>query len=155
MVMKRLAVGVIFFFSLAFPFLTWSGENQSAGPSDPVIREFTRFVNAERRSIGCPELIWDGKIAIVALKHSTDMVSRNFFDHINPDRKTPFERLKESKLDFSGAAENIALGPKTGREAFEVWMRSPGHRKNMLDNRFTRHGVGRLGVKWTHLLIKP
>jgi uncharacterized protein YkwD len=154
--MRRLAVpGMLFLLFLASPFQAWSGEDQGAGPSDPVIREFTRFVNAERRSIGCPELIWDGKVAVVALKHSTDMVSRNFFDHTNPDGKNPFERLKESKLDFSGAAENIAFGPRTGLEAFEIWMRSPGHRKNMLDGRFTRHGVGCLGNRWTHLLIKP
>ncbi len=95
------------------------------------------------RSTGCPELIWDRRVAGVALNHSADMVSRNFFDHTNPDGKNPFERLEESRLYFSSAAENIALGPKTGREAFDTWMRSPGHRKNMLDSRFTRHGVGR------------
>jgi uncharacterized protein YkwD len=156
MSMKRLAMPVLVLLFLAFPFLIYSAEDQgSTGPADPAIQEFIRFVNAKRRSIGCPELIWDGRVARVALNHSADMVSRNFFDHTNPDGKNPFERLEESKLDFSGAAENIALGPKTGREAFDTWMGSSGHRKNMLDTRFTRHGVGRVRDRWTHVLIKP
>jgi uncharacterized protein YkwD len=81
----------------------------------------------------------------IASDHSADMDSGNFFSHINPDGKGPFERLQGSNVAFSAAAENIALGPTTGREAYNNWMGSPGHRRNMLDCRFTRHGVGRVG----------
>ena len=154
--MKRLAVSVMVLLFLAFPLLVYSGEDQeSVGPADPAIQEFIRLVNGKRRSAGCPELIWDRKVARVAMNHSADMASRNFFDHTNPDGKGPFGRLKEARVDFSGAAENIAVGPKTGREAFDTWMQSPGHRKNMLDSRFTRHGLGRVKDRWTHVLIRP
>lgn len=154
--MKRLTLSIIVLLFFTFPFLIYSGPNQGdVDPQDPVIYEFIRYVNAKRRSIGSPELIWDRSIATVALNHSADMVIRNFFDHINPDGKDPFARLKESKLDFSCAAENIALGPKTGREAFDTRMHSPAHRKNIMDSRFTRHGVGRVKDRWTHVLIKP
>jgi uncharacterized protein YkwD len=131
------------------------GDQSSPGPADQTIQEFLRLVNAKRRSIGCPELKWDSQLALVALKHSRDMVSRNFFGHTNPDGKGPFERLQESKVVFSAAAENIASGPKTGRQVFETWLSSPGHRKNMLDCRFTRHGVAYVEGRWTHLLLKP
>jgi uncharacterized protein YkwD len=131
------------------------GEQSSPGPADPTIQEFLQLVNAKRRSIGCPELKWDSQLALVALKHSRDMVSRNFFGHTNPDGKGPFERLQESKVVFSAAAENIASGSKTGREVFEIWLNSPGHRKNMLNCRFTRHGVANVDGRWTHLLLKP
>jgi uncharacterized protein YkwD len=131
------------------------GDRNSAGPADPAIQELLRLVNAKRRSVRCPELKWDNQLALVALKHSRDMVSRNFFGHTNPDGKGPFERLQESKVVFSAAAENIASGPKTGRQVFETWLSSPGHRKNMLDCRFTRHGVAYVEGRWTHLLLKP
>ncbi len=134
----------------------WAGEAQVTSlPTDPAIQEFVRLVNAKRRSVGCPELKWDSRVAAIASAHSADMVSRNFFSHINPDGKSPFDRLEESKVAFSAAAENIALGPTTGREAYDTWMRSPEHRKNMLDCRFTRHGVGRVGNRWTHVLFRP
>jgi uncharacterized protein YkwD len=126
-----------------------------SGPVDPEIREFIRLVNGRRHSIGCPELKWDERIAAVAQRHSRDMVKRTFFSHRNPDGADPFDRLEEADLHFSAAAENIAFGPKTGKEAYEIWLGSPGHRKNMLNCRYLRHGVGRVGGRWTHVLFRP
>ncbi|MCG6535060.1 MAG: CAP domain-containing protein [Syntrophales bacterium LBB04] len=113
------------------------------------------MVNAKRLSAGCPKLKWDDRVAAVAREHSRDMVSRHFFSHTNPEGKDPFERLKESNLPFSAAAENIALGPRTGKEVYDIWIRSSGHRENMLNCRYTRHGVGRTEDRWTHVLLKP
>ena len=124
-------------------------------PSDPAIQEFVRLVNAKRRSMGCPELIWDDRVAAIASAHSADMDSRNFFSHTNPEGRDPFERLQKSDVTFSVAAENIAFGPKTGHEVYDTWLDSPGHRRNMLDCRFTRHGVGRAVGRWTHVLFRP
>ncbi len=152
--MKWLLVIILLFYVLPSP--SYSAEDQvSFTPAHPVIQEFVQLVNAKRRSVGCGELKWDSKVAAIALGHSADMVSRHFFSHTNPDEKGPFERLRESRMGFSSAAENIALGPKTAREAFDIWVRSAGHRKNMLDSRFTRHGVGRVEDRWTHVLIRP
>ena len=152
--MKWLPLVVLLLYALPSP--SYSAEDQAISTStDPVIQEFVRLVNAKRLSVGCPELKWDSKVAAIALGHSADMVSRHFFSHTNPDEKGPSERLLESRLDYSLAAENLVRMAKTAQEAFEAWFNSPGHRKNMLDNRFTRHGVGRVGDKWTHVLIRP
>jgi uncharacterized protein YkwD len=125
------------------------------GPVDPEVREFIRLVNGRRHSIGCPELKWNERIAAVAQRHSQDMVSRNFFNHRNPDGDDPFDRLEEAGLHFSAAAENIASGPKTGKEVYELWLNSRGHRRNMLNCRYTKQGVGRAGGRWTHVLLRP
>jgi uncharacterized protein YkwD len=124
-------------------------------PDDPAVQEFIRLINVNRRNMGCPELIWDVRLAAIATAHSADMRSRNFFGHTNPDEKGLPERLQEAKVTFSAAAENIALGPRTGQEAYDGWLRSPEHRRNMLDCRYTRHGVGRVGDCWTHVLLSP
>ncbi|MBI4768661.1 MAG: CAP domain-containing protein [Deltaproteobacteria bacterium] len=112
-------------------------------------------MNARRQSIGCPKLEWDERIAAVAQNHSRDMVSRNFNSHTNPDGKDPFDRLKEAGIDFSAAAEDITSGPKTGKEAYLIWLNSPSHRENMLNCLYLRHGVGRVRGRWTHVLISP
>jgi uncharacterized protein YkwD len=152
--MKWLLAIALLFCALSFP--SYSAEDQVIfTPTDPAIQEFVRLVNAKRRSMGCPELKWDSRVAAVAWDHSADMVSRHFFSHTNPDKKGPSERLQESHLVYSSAAENLACRAKTAQEAFEAWLRSPGHRRNMLDKRFTRHGVGRVGDRWTHVLIRP
>jgi uncharacterized protein YkwD len=140
-----------------FPFSSVDSREAAlrSGPSDTEIRDFIRRVNALRQSIGCPELKWDDRIAAVAQSHSRDMVERNFYSHINPDGKDPFDRLDEADIPFSAAAENIASGPKTGKEAYLIWLNSPSHRQNMLDCRFLRHGVGRVRGRWTHILVRP
>ena len=88
---------------------------------------------AQKNDQKAPELKWDDRVATIASAHSADMDSRNFFSHINPDGKGPFQRLQGSNVAFSAVAENIALGPKTGQEAYDTWLRSPGHRRNILD----------------------
>ena len=88
---------------------------------------------AKQRSVRGSEPKCDGRVVAIASAHSADMDSRNFFSHINPDGKGPFQRLQGSNVAFSAVAENIALGPKTGQEAYDTWLRSPGHRRNILD----------------------
>ena len=132
-----------------------AGDKTNPGPAEPTIQEFLQLVNAKRHSVGCPELKWDNQIALVALKHSRDMVTHNFFGHTNRGGEDPFERLRKAGVVFSAAAENIALGQRTGREVFEIWLNSPGHRKNMLNCRFTRHGVAHVEGRWTYILLKP
>jgi uncharacterized protein YkwD len=39
------------------------------------------------------------------------------------------------------AAENIAEGRFDQQKLFDIWMNSAGHRRNMLDPRFTRFGL--------------
>ena len=39
------------------------------------------------------------------------------------------------------AAENVAFGDIDVDELFLRWMNSSGHRRNMLDPRFTRYGL--------------
>ncbi len=147
---------VIVLLFCALPSLGYPAEDQvTVAPADPMVREFVRLVNAKRRSIGCGELTWDRGVAAIAFDHSADMVSRHFFSHTNPDRKGPAERLRASNLGYSSAAENLVRRAKTAREAFDAWLGSPAHRRSMLDNRFTRHGVGRVGDRWTHVLIRP
>lgn len=144
----------LFLFLLIFS--SYFSEAQvSTGSLDPKVREFVKLVNAKRLSAGCQKLRWDDRIAAIAQDHSQEMVSRNFFNHTDPDGKNSFERLKESDLPFSAAAENIALGPRTGKEVYDTWLKSPEHRRNMLTCRYTRHGVGRAGNRWTHLLFEP
>jgi uncharacterized protein YkwD len=50
-----------------------------------------------------------------------------------------------SRMDKNGvdgaAAENVAPGRMEPEKLFSMWMNSAGHRRNMLDPRFTRFGL--------------
>jgi uncharacterized protein YkwD len=131
------------------------GSDPGARPADPDIARFADLLDARRARDGCPALAWDHAVADVAAAHSRDMAERGYFSHVSPEGRDPFHRLQAAGIAFVAAAENIAYGRDTGDGLFEQWLASPGHRGNMLDCRFTRHGVGRHGVHWTQLLIRP
>lgn len=55
---------------------------------------------------------------------------------------------------YQTAGENIAVGYKTPEQVVAGWMNSEGHRKNILNPKFTAIGVGYLeGGYWTQFFI--
>ncbi len=112
-------------------------------------------VNAHRATQGCGPLTWHEPTAQVAYAHSEDMRDRDFFSHTNPDGESPFDRLRNAGVSWSGAAgENIAWGTSSGETAFDMWINSAGHRANIENCAFTHHGVGLVDSRWTHLFLQ-
>lgn len=98
-------------------------------------------INQERRKLGISELRWNSEIVPVARKHSQDMWERRYFSHINPDGEDPGDRLAQGGVIYLLAGENLALAP-TVNLAHQGLMNSEGHRKNILDPRFKKIGIG-------------
>ncbi len=106
-------------------------------------RQILDLVNVIRYRYKLPQLAWNEHAAKVARGHSADMESHDFFDHVSATTGLdPFERLKQAGLPYKMAGENIAAGYPDAIEAYESWMNSPGHRKNILEKGFTQLGVG-------------
>lgn len=61
----------------------------------------------------------------------------------------PLGRIQR-RCGTGSVAENVAYGFPTGRAAVRVWMRSPGHRANILRKRYRLIGVGarKAGGHW-------
>jgi uncharacterized protein YkwD len=55
---------------------------------------------------------------------------------------TLVSRLNHVGFRYKSAGENIAWGYSNPAEVFAAWMRSAGHRDNILSPAFTRIGVG-------------
>jgi uncharacterized protein YkwD len=99
-----------------------------------------RLHNQERRSRGLRALCVHPKLTKAARAHSTSMIKKDYFGHGSVGR-----RLKRHGYNWRVYGENIAGG--TGRYAsprntFRRWMRSSGHRANILDRRFREIGIG-------------
>lgn len=104
-------------------------------------QDIFRMTNEERAKNGLPALAWSDALAAVARAHSQDMVTRNFFSHINPDGLDPFDRMRRAGITYNAAGENIA-GAATADIIMVNWMNSPGHRANILKTSFGKLGVG-------------
>jgi uncharacterized protein YkwD len=95
-------------------------------------------LNRARTARGLAPLRVDARLQSAARAHSTDMVRRGYFSHGD----------FAARMDRYGArgprlAENIgwASGRERARIIVGMWLRSPGHRANMLRPGFTRVGV--------------
>jgi uncharacterized protein YkwD len=117
--------------------------------------EVARLVNEHRAGIGCRALVWDEAAARAAQAHSDDMARRNYFSHTSPEGRTMADRLRAQGASYRLAGENIASGQPNAREAVRSWLGSPGHRQNIENCGFTRHGVGLRAGRWTHVFYTP
>ena len=100
------------------------------------------LVNAQRAGAGCKPLAVNATLVTVARAHSTDMATRGFFSHDNPDGLSPFDRMRRAGYNGSTMGENIAAGYATAAAVMDAWMKSPGHRANILNCRFAEIGIG-------------
>ncbi len=80
------------------------------------------------------------KLTKAARAHSADMIRKDHFGHGAVGR-----RLERHGYNWRVYAENIAGG--TGRhtrpnDTFRRWMKSSGHRGNILERRFREIGIG-------------
>ncbi|MGH3545275.1 MAG: CAP domain-containing protein [Mycobacteriales bacterium] len=109
---------------------------------EPQALELLELVNTERSKAGCSAVSLEPRLNSAALLHSQDMIKRNYFEHDTPDGVSPGERVHAAGYDWSSTGENIAAGYHTPRDVMGGWMKSPGHRENILDCDWIHMGVG-------------
>ncbi|WP_052852035.1 CAP domain-containing protein [Streptomyces avicenniae] len=98
-------------------------------------------VNAERAAVGCVPVTLDPAMNALAAAYSQDMAVRGFFDHTDPEGRTPWDRAAAAGIESMGG-ENIARGQQDATAVMDAWMGSDGHRQNILNCDFTTMGVG-------------
>ena len=109
----------------------------AAGPAESVLAA----VNAARAKAGCGPLRMNGKLVAAAKGHAKAMAEQNFFGHAGKDGSRFSSRIKRQGYDYRAAAENIAAGQKSAGQVVASWMKSSGHRRNILDCRMKETGI--------------
>ncbi|MFF2504704.1 CAP domain-containing protein [Streptomyces sp. NPDC058067] len=99
------------------------------------------LVNQERAKVGCTPVTANGGLGNLAENFSDDMAARGFFDHTDPDGKTPWDRAKKAGITDLGG-ENIARGQADAKAVMNAWMNSAGHRANILNCSYKTIGIG-------------
>ena len=117
-------------------------------------------------------LTWVLEISDIARSHSTDMAANSYFSHTNRRGESPTDRGAavgyDCRKDYGthytfGLAENILYSPifsskqylngvkiktnyytldELAQLAVDGWMKSPGHRSNILEVDYDRTGIG-------------
>ncbi len=128
------------------------------GPAEIAREEedLVAAINTERTSRGLEALAADPLLQGTACAHSREMCELNYFNHHSPTpgETTPIDRYVDA-LHADGerqpasalVGENIFFASVTNdvynaQYAHQSLMASPSHRKNILEPRFTKVGVG-------------
>jgi len=137
----------------------WPATRWAGVPS--VEQTLFDYTNDERRKRKLPALLPLQPLVTAARQHSQEMLDENYFSHTSPhtDWSTPSLRAWHAGLWEGQAAENIAMMVAQGIDidedllAFELmygqhgWMNSPGHKANILNEKYTHLGLGVAIVK--------
>lgn len=102
--------------------------------------QVVHLVNEERAKAGLSALTVDTGLEAAGLVRAQEIVSN--FSHTRPDGTSFSTAIREQNVSFRGAGENIAWGQRSPEEVMNAWMNSPGHKANILNENFTRIGVG-------------
>lgn len=101
--------------------------------------------NKIRRDRGLPTFCVDPKLTEAAEAHSQDMIDRDYFSHDTKGGGDFAKRIKSYGYNYRTVGENIALGSGTSgspTSIMKAWMKSPGHKKNILNKSFREIGIG-------------
>jgi uncharacterized protein YkwD len=123
------------FYRLQFP------TNLSIEPDPPAEERMLQRINSARSDVGLSPLRMDPVLQDAARQHSKDMYMRHYFSHQTPDRKSPYDRLRDARFHFVAAGENIAFAPDPD-QAWDSLIHSPDHRSNILNPEFRCVGIG-------------
>lgn len=108
--------------------------------------EIFQLVNAERAKQRLHALDWDGDVADLARDYSKQMARGGFFGHYDSKGRTVVDRANDRRVrGWSKIGENLFMCDEIdGFERYSVrgWLKSPSHRRNMLDREWTGTGIG-------------
>jgi uncharacterized protein YkwD len=111
------------------------------------VNDLHQLHNTERLSRGLPAVAIDERLMRAAQKHAEWMSSRRRMSHRGAGFSSPGQRINAEGYRFASCSENIAAGQTSAAQVMQAWMRSRGHRNNIL-GRNREIGLGRAGNYW-------
>ncbi len=131
-----------------------SEEEKSVWSPGPLVREkrndagfltaegIIEQTNWERESFDRDPLTENEKLNDIAEIKLDDMFEKQYFAHISPSGEGVSDIAKNSTYEYLLIGDNLAMGSyRDDEDVVKAWMNSPGHRENILKERYTEIGV--------------
>ena len=110
---------------------------------DGMAREIVYLVNIERAQHALPPLRINDRLTADAKLQAAQIAETGVLDHVilSGPYPTPRQRAEAAGYNWNVLGENLALGFSDAPSAVAAWMRSPGHRANILAGSYSETGV--------------
>jgi uncharacterized protein YkwD len=119
-----------------------SKRERPGGAARRAAQAIITITNRERMQRNLPPLKVDGACTLAITGHVRDMARARHLSHQGRDGRSASERYRRYKPAGRGAGENIAYNTYgTGDSFMRQWLRSPGHRENILSPVYKGIGV--------------
>lgn len=106
------------------------------------------LTNASRKAARVFPLKQSRLLKLAAQKKARDMMRNQYFAHVAPSGKEPWDFIEDQGYDYYYAGENLAIHFRSAEAVTKGWMLSPTHQENLLSPDFTEIGVGVLRGKF-------
>lgn len=119
-----------------------SESNSKAAANIAYYNEVLTLVNEIRAEVGVAPLTLDTTMCQAATMRAVEMNYSGLFSHTRPDGRDCFSVFGTYNISYGWAGENIAAGYGSPASVVTGWKNSPGHYANMINENFTKLGVG-------------
>ncbi len=120
------------------PFFVQAQQEYALLTPDAIIE----LTNSERREAELSFYRENQMLAAAAEAKAKDMATRSYFAHATPEGEKTWNLVREKGYQFSRVGENLAVKFSDPARVVSSWLASPGHRANLLNEKFVDIGVG-------------
>ncbi len=115
-------------------------EEREAARRAEYVAEVLSLVNEAREEAGLEALTLDDTLCTAAQTRAEECVGT--FSHTRPDGRAYRTVLEDLEVTSTYSGENLATGHTTPKMVVDRWMQSEGHRANILNEHYTKIGIG-------------
>ena len=107
-----------------------SGESTVPKDAGRMAAEIFELCNAERAKHDLPPFLWSDDLYKIADIRAGEIIVS--FSHTRPNGKSCLSLFEDRGLKYSHVGENVAIGHSTAKQVVDSWMKSKGHKANIL-----------------------
>jgi uncharacterized protein YkwD len=126
--------------------------------SSDIYNRIIELTNQTRIEEGVAPLNTNTYLNQAAQAKAQDMFDRQYFAHDTPDGKKPWQWIDKSSYDYINAGENLAMNFTSADVAHLALLKSPTHKKNIVNPKYQDIGVavlsGELNGKQTMVMVE-
>ncbi|MBI4067649.1 CAP domain-containing protein [Candidatus Gottesmanbacteria bacterium] len=126
--------------------------------TDISVQNLLDLTNQKRSESGLGNLSLSPTLSAAAANKASDMFSKNYWAHIAPDGKTPWDFITGAGYRYIYAGENLAKNFNDSGGVVSAWMDSPTHKDNLLKKEYQEVGFavvnGTLNGEETTLVVQ-
>ncbi|MFA5131123.1 MAG: CAP domain-containing protein [Patescibacteria group bacterium] len=142
-------------FSVGYLFLVYQDE---AKMSETTAAQILSLTNESRIANDVSPLNSNAILNQAAQSKAEDMLINDYFSHTSPDGRMPWNFVNRNSYAYTLVGENLALNFLGADDAHAALMASPGHKKNILNPKYTDLGLavvnGKINGEETNILVE-